>query len=368
MKYAPHTAHKSNPECRLNASTLSYYVVHLKYDALDSTQSLINFGNNQFLNPEPIQFSGNFLSERANVLTEIPDGPLDPDGPAAPDGIAIAIGMVAEATNKTDTIGNWTRYSEQTYGKAISDAKHNFSIISPNNDPTFATAFPTTIATLKKVQNSIAKTKNHLYLVVKENGHDAIRFSFKVFEPKMSSSAPTIDIASYPVPTECCESLQKIADNYVVRDFIVWDVDGKCIPPQNILSKLPGALVECYFSITHHSFGGNDTFSGIIQQVIILRAATPKPPSPIKSSASKPYRVPIFSPQQVHAQEQRAISFFMTPISSAGPSNTTPASIPKRKASTEPEGSNPKHVNISENTDDQNNKDKGKNKADGHLS
>jgi hypothetical protein len=75
-------------------------------------------------------------------------------------------------------------------------------------------------------------------------------------------SAPTIDIDSYPVPTECRESLEKIAGNYVVRDFVVWDVDGKRIPPQDISSKLPGALVECYFGITHHSFGGDDTFGG----------------------------------------------------------------------------------------------------------
>jgi len=85
-----------------------------------------------YLSGSLFESSFNFkLSKGANVLTEIPDGPLDLDGPAAPNGIAIAVGMVAEATNKTDTLGNWTRYSEQTYGKTISDAKHNFSIISP---------------------------------------------------------------------------------------------------------------------------------------------------------------------------------------------------------------------------------------------
>lgn len=71
------------------------------------------------------------LSKGANVLTEIPEGPLKPDGPAAPDGMAVAVGMVAEANNRTDTLGNWTRYSEQTYNKTICDAKFNFLIISP---------------------------------------------------------------------------------------------------------------------------------------------------------------------------------------------------------------------------------------------
>ncbi|KAJ7339055.1 hypothetical protein DFH08DRAFT_812449 [Mycena albidolilacea] len=106
-------------------------------------------------------------SKGANVLTEIPDSPFIPDGPAAPDGMAVAVGMVTEANNKTDTLGNWTRYSEETYNKAISDAKFNFLIMSPDNDPTFASAFPTAIAALKKLQNSVAKTTNHRYLVVK---------------------------------------------------------------------------------------------------------------------------------------------------------------------------------------------------------
>jgi hypothetical protein len=120
--------------------------------------------------------------------------------------------------------------------------------------------------------------------------------------------------------------------------------------------------------------------SGIIQQVIILRAAAPKPPSPIKPSALRPYRATILSPEQVHAQEQRAVSFFTTPVSSAGPSNSkpflhyklpqllklTPATVPitKRKASAEPEGSNPKRVNSSENTDGSNDKGKERKKAD----
>jgi hypothetical protein len=42
----------------------------------------------------------------------------------------------------------------------------------------------------------------------------------------------------------------------------------------------------------------------------------------------------------------------------------TPATVPitKRKASAEPEGSNPKRVNTTENTDDPNDKGKGKKK------
>jgi hypothetical protein len=87
------------------------------------------------------------------------------------------------------------------------------------------------------------------------------------------------------------------------------------------------------------------------------------------------------SPEQVHAQEQRAVSFFTTPVSSAGQSNSkpflpykllqllklTPATVPitKRKASAEPEGSNPKRVNTSENTDSSDSSDSSDDKGKG---
>jgi hypothetical protein len=62
---------------------------------------------------------------------------------------------------------------------------------------------------------------------------------------------------------------------------------------------------------------------GIINQVIILLAAQFKPPSPFKPSgaASKPFRAPILSAEQIHAQEQCAVGYFTTPISLPGLSN-----------------------------------------------
>ena len=58
---------------------------------------------------------------------------------------------------------------------------------------------------------------------------------------------------------------------------------------------------------------------GIINQITILRAAPAQTPSPFK--ANKPYRAPVLSPTQVHAQEQRAVNLFTKPISIPGPSS-----------------------------------------------
>ncbi|KAJ7364746.1 hypothetical protein DFH08DRAFT_950309 [Mycena albidolilacea] len=303
-------------------------------------------------------FESSFIfktSKGANILTEIPEGVVDPDGPAPPDGVAVVIGTVIDTDLRVTTLGNWSKYMENTYNKPITSAKHTFLIIEPENDPTFAGDFTKAVTVLKRLQTKIAKTNKHLWLVQQNNGEDMICFAFHVFEPKTENSAPSIDMIDLPVPTECRDTVKELAESHVVRDFVVWDVDGTRLAPEAIESKLPGALVECYFGIEHRSFGGTDSFSGIINQVIILRPAQLKPPSPFKPSAaaSKPFRAPILSAEQIHAQEQRAVGYFTTPISSPGPSNVfqTPT---KRRASKEPDGSAQKR----------NNTRQGKNKDD----
>ncbi|KAJ7803505.1 hypothetical protein B0H14DRAFT_2613209 [Mycena olivaceomarginata] len=269
-------------------------------------------------------FESSFIfktSKGTNILTEIPEGVVDPDGPAPPDGVAVVIGTVID-----------NRPSK--------------------NDPTFAGDFTKAVTVLKRLQTKIAKINKHLWLVQESNGKDIIRFAFRVFEPKTENSAPSVDMIDLPVPTECRDAVKQLAESHVVHDFVVWDVDGTHLAPEAIEPKLPGALVECYFGIEHRSFGGTDSFSGIINQVIILRAAQLKPPSPFK-----PFRAPILSAEQIHAQEQRAVGYFTTPISSPGPSNVFQSSSQtftaptKRRASKEPDGSAQKHNNTGQGKD-----------------
>ncbi|KAJ7693497.1 hypothetical protein B0H14DRAFT_3897925 [Mycena olivaceomarginata] len=289
-------------------------------------------------------------SGKMNTLTEAMPGPIDPDGPAAPDAIVIAVGIVSEDQLKVTPVGNWSTYTSENYKKKEfgKDSKYTFSIISPKNDPVFAADFPVCIAALNKQQNSVSKTGINKWLLVKDGNDDAIRFSFKVFEPKTAANKDTdINIKMWPVPTECRDELAKIAESHVIRPFIVYDTDGSIVEPLDIPSKLSGALVECSFGIVHYHFGTDDSFSAIINQVMILRPAQVKPPSPFKA-ASRPYRPPTLSPQQVYAQENKAVESFTLPISRPGPSNLpTPGSL-KRKASKEPEGSSTKHVNTGE--------------------
>ncbi|KAJ7745331.1 hypothetical protein B0H16DRAFT_1856285 [Mycena metata] len=291
-------------------------------------------------------------SGRGNTLATIMPGPLDPDGPAAPDAVLMAVGIVSDSLQlKVTPAGNWSTYARDTFkfSKEFSATKYTFVLTKPNMTLSLQDAQSDeiererlAITALKKIQNLTSKTKLNKWLIEQDGSDDAIRFAFNVFEKKDTSNSETdTDISAWPVPTECREELAKIVDSHVVRDFLVFDVDGSRVAALDIKSKLQGALVECSFTLNHHLFPDYDSFSGIIQQVLILRAAQVKPASPYKS-ATRPHRPTTLSPQQVHAEEQ-AVKAFTLPISSAGPSNF-PTSPPKRKASEEPEGSKAKRV------------------------
>ncbi|KAJ7936623.1 hypothetical protein B0H13DRAFT_2303677 [Mycena leptocephala] len=129
------------------------------------------------------------------------------------------------------------------------------------------------------------------------------------------------DIRSWPVPIECQEALKAIHDTHAVREFVVFDTDNTRIDPVDIPGKLEEALVEGSFHLDHHSFPIDDSFSGIIQRVVILRPRPAKAASPFKASASKPYRPSAMTTAAIHAEQQLAVKHFTTPLPTAGPSN-----------------------------------------------
>ncbi|KAJ6617936.1 hypothetical protein B0H10DRAFT_2218108 [Mycena sp. CBHHK59/15] len=245
--------------------------------------------------------------------------------------------------------------------------------ITTIDDPTFAPDHAVSINTIKKYQTSISKTGKNQWLVVEDGSEEAIRFSTPVFETKVPGASESVDIATWPIHVHLHGALENIVQKYAVHEFPVYDADHQHVEAANVEAKMRGALVECSFRVLHYTFNGEDSFVGEMVQVVILRPKALQPPSPYKKSANKPYRPPPMSEAEIHAQEQRSVSFFTPPIwmPIAGPSNLpTPAhkylisfTIPfvdglqtptdeaqtkKRTASEEPEGSKVKRANTGE--------------------
>ncbi|KAJ6506124.1 hypothetical protein DFH09DRAFT_1289131 [Mycena vulgaris] len=281
---------------------------------------------------------------------QIIPGPIDPDGPAPPDGIIIVIGTVSDTNPWLSPLGNYNPTS--TFKKPIQEAKYVFMIDKPSTrkptetDPTFDPDYPVAMAALDKVQTSIQYLERAL-----TNG------LLLMMNPNDGTTEPTTDITTWHVPIEHRENLEGIKKDYIIRDFVVFDIDHSRIDPLDIARKLKGALVECSFKLIHYCFGGDASFVAEIEQVVILRYAATQLPSPYKKAPSKPYRPAAMSPAEVHAQQQLAVKHFSLPYSAAGPSNLpapTQKDVNKRKASSEPEGSDAKRAKDGENEDEGN--------------
>ncbi|KAJ7469815.1 hypothetical protein B0H11DRAFT_1920435 [Mycena galericulata] len=262
---------------------------------------------------------------RGHILSDIIPGPIDPDGPAPPDATIIAIGTVSPALLQTNTQGQL----EHSLQRKIQQ-KHPRRKIHLHDQHTRSST--------SKIQDKISKSGVNKWFIVQDGSEEAIRFSFHVFESKTATTQNgnlsyfkllpgltrippdrTLDLRSWIVPRESQESLEEIYDTHVIREFRVFDTDKTRVKPRDIPSKLAGALVECSFTVEHNSFPKDDSFSGIIHQVVILRPAPSKTPSPFKSST--PYRPPAMTTDAIHAQQQIAVNAFTTPLPTQGPSN-----------------------------------------------
>ncbi|KAJ7223369.1 hypothetical protein GGX14DRAFT_387692 [Mycena pura] len=302
-----------------------------------------------------------FLKDgRGHTLSEIIPGPYDPDAPAAPHAVIIAVGVVSETKMFLTPAGNHNPGGQ--YPKPFAEAKYIFMINKPD-DPTFAPDYAVSINALKKLQTSISKSGKNKWLIVQDGSEEAIRFSSPVFVRigKDTTASESVDIATWPVHVHLHEELDKMVQDYTVRDFPVFDVNHKRVEPGHVEAKMRGALVECSFRILHYNFGSE------IAQIVILRPKPLQPASPYKKSANKPYRPAPMSAAEIHAQEQRSVNFFTPPISMpiAGPSTlpappqvidnvqtaTVQAETNKRTASEEPEGSKAKHAKTNESAD-----------------
>lgn len=88
----------------------------------------------------------------------------------------------------------------------------------------------------------------------------------------------------WKVPSEFQEELDEIKTTHRVVPLKVY-MGQQFVEPVDVPRALEGALVEVHFTINHYRIGRDspmDSFSAIVQQVLILKSADQKKSSPYK--------------------------------------------------------------------------------------
>ena len=94
------------------------------------------------------------------------------------------------------------------------------------------------------------------------------------------------ETSSWPVPVGFEHFLKDVQYTHYVNPIRLYDENNQFVKPTNANAILRDALVEVHFTIKHYTIGkatnAFDWFNAIFQQIIVLKSAPPKLPSPYK--------------------------------------------------------------------------------------
>ncbi|KAJ3559711.1 hypothetical protein NP233_g11196 [Leucocoprinus birnbaumii] len=207
------------------------------------------------------------------------------------------VGVVSPARLNLSPIGN---YNKQ-YGP-LSAAKFQFTLTCPRTDSVLREDWMTGLEVLRKIQNSIAATTKHRNFILEDMIPPSIRLSAPIFEKKgPNSDAEDIndndyDTSSWPVPSEHRESLDAISNTHRVLPIAIYDEDNEYINIEDAEERLTDTLVEVAFSLQHYTMSkdtnfAHDSFTGKIEQIVIIRPPGPPLASPFRGFNRKgPWR------------------------------------------------------------------------------
>jgi hypothetical protein len=118
---------------------------------------------------------------------------------------------------------------------------------------------------------------------------------------------------NWPVLYEHRDLWEETKYTHQVQPVIAFDTNGNLIPAKLLNTKLKGSLCKVWFRIKHYRLKSErtDSFSGIIEQIVMLRPAHPKTPSPYRNREAKgPYRPRAVTPTPSHGELKRAADTF----------------------------------------------------------
>ncbi|KAF8521158.1 hypothetical protein JB92DRAFT_2827950 [Gautieria morchelliformis] len=188
------------------------------------------------------------------------------------------------------------------YG-SIEKCKYRMTCAAPD-DKTLSDIFQRGVEIFKMLQDSIAKTSNHQFLLDSKQNEDRIidvpimphtyledlvqnKNSETVFDDDQADSKSKLDdiMKNYPVPSEYKEQFDAITPSYSVNELPIYH-KNKFVPPHSTTKKLENAVVELHVAITHNYMRRDcdkfDSFNANIREIFVLIPGSPKSLSPYK--------------------------------------------------------------------------------------
>jgi hypothetical protein len=117
----------------------------------------------------------------------------------------------------------------------------------------------------------------------------------------VSNDIPEIDEETneWPVPSEFQEELDDIKETYQATPLKVY-IGNKFVEPLDVCAALSNALVEMHFTIQHYRIAKEsafDSFSAVIQQILVLKPGVSKNASPYKRKNFRDGPVKVKAPK-----------------------------------------------------------------------
>ncbi|KAG6848763.1 hypothetical protein H0H93_014331, partial [Arthromyces matolae] len=193
------------------------------------------------------------------------------------EAVCVIIGEVSDERLFTNPLGN---YNPQ-FNK-LATAKYQLSLTCPA-EPVLADDFKNTLRNLSAIQDGVGAGLDNQYFLIRMDG----------------SQTPneTLDeeSASIVVDWNMKETVDMFKLTHKMLPLKVYGPDDEPIAPEEVTRTIRGAIVEMYFRLKHYYMGNGDTkyncFSGIIEQIIVLRRAEHSTPSPFREAGRKgPFR------------------------------------------------------------------------------
>ncbi|KAJ7101431.1 hypothetical protein B0H15DRAFT_796230 [Mycena belliarum] len=189
--------------------------------------------------------------------------------------LLVVVGRVADSKLDVVHAGSWRVMWREPMEKA------KFVMMLENPEGTiFERDWAVTVDNGRRVQGGICDGTQARNFIVADRAGVMLRFTQNVFEKKKNGDIAGYDPAKWYVPDEMKDTLEGVTKDYHIRPIRVYDSNDMLIDPNTLDRRLLGAVVECAFSFKHWTLKDQkgdpfDTFTGHIEQVVILSEAPP---------------------------------------------------------------------------------------------